>query len=174
MSARRNHTPSMYLWTRENLAWCAGIIEGEGSIYAKRTALGYRYVTVGAGMTDWDILERLRAILGGVINGPYSPRLGVVASRKPVWFWTISDSQRAYAVSAALYHWFGTRRREQVRAALIAHNESADAAHERMIVRQICPKCGGPRRQKRDRHGRGAGWICTPCRSARARELRSA
>jgi hypothetical protein len=161
-------------WTRENLAWCAGIIEGEGSIYAHGSANGRRYVTVGAGMTDRDILERLRVILGGVVNGPYSPRLGAVASRKPMWFWTISDSQRAYAVSVALYHWFGTRRREQVREALIVHNEHAAATREKAIARQVCPKCGGPRRQKRDRHGRGAGWICTPCRSARARELRSA
>lgn len=99
-------------WTRENLAWVAGIVEGEGSISSiQETGKQAIRIAISVVMTDVDVLEDLRRILGvGTLVGPYDrSRYGCV---KPQWVYTITGKQ-ALAVGAALWPWLHERRRGQ-------------------------------------------------------------
>ena len=100
-------------WLREDLAWAAGVIEGEGSIFRYKNADACWGLSVG--MTDKDIIERLHSLFGlGKIRGPY-----VVSRQKPLWTWRVLRRREVYAILAAIWCWLGLRRREKARAALI-------------------------------------------------------
>jgi hypothetical protein len=108
VNTRSRPGPNVGLWSRENLAWAAGIIEGEGCFKrSHRTTL-----RISVNMTDKDILDRLQMMLGGAVSGPhrYEPR------RKPIWCWNLCGALPCYAVIAALLPWFGKRRRSQASA----------------------------------------------------------
>lgn len=47
-----------------DMAWASGIIEGEGTIIAHHGKLGEKQIRLAVEMTDLDILERLKDILG--------------------------------------------------------------------------------------------------------------
>lgn len=108
-------------WTRENLAWCAGIIEGEGSIALQRGYMPH----IAVEMSDRDIIERLADILGA---GVISSRTRVVAAgpRKPLYRLMICPREEVQAILAALYEWLGERRRERVIEVLTARNTHID------------------------------------------------
>lgn len=102
------------MWTRENLAWCAGWLEGEGCFrFYERDGVKSGLVT--ASSTDRDSIERLVDILRcGNICGPYQkePR------HKPLYRYQLQRARDVYAVCAALYGWMGKRRRREIRAVL--------------------------------------------------------
>jgi len=59
------------LWSPVNMAWLAGLVEGEGCIRLQKSNK-----SVGASvivqMTDGDVIERLQSITGlGCVTGPY-------------------------------------------------------------------------------------------------------
>ena len=117
-------------WTRENLAWMAGIFEGEGYVQGRpRTYVrkdGRPFTTVGfrlvVSMTDEDILQRFHDYAGiGTLRGPR-----VFPSRptsKPIWDCSVHGAD-AYALAVALLPWLGIRRREQCKAAILAWTKS--------------------------------------------------
>lgn len=99
-------------WTRENLAWVTGIVEGEGSISSiQETGKRAIRIAISISMTDVDVLESVQRILGvGTLTGPYDrSRHGCV---KPQWVYTIVGKQ-ALAVGAAIWPWLHERRRAQ-------------------------------------------------------------
>lgn len=63
----------------DDAAYAAGLFEGEGSV---GSATGW---TVRVGMTDREPLDRMAAIFGGRVTGPYRQR----GNRKPSWAWSI-------------------------------------------------------------------------------------
>lgn len=107
-----------------DVAWAAGVIEGEGCVYAQVRTTKYgtnaaSYVRVV--MSDADIVERLRTIFGGKFL-PYKPTNGL--GSKPLFRWEVSTRNEFLAVCEAIYPWMGERRRAQIdkaRAALVAH-----------------------------------------------------
>lgn len=97
-----------------DLAWAAGIIEGEGNFNSYRQKKGGRYMNhwyyqVSVGMSEKyrDILARLKKILGGTIYGPYTKRR--------MLFWRRSDPESVCAVALDVYPYLGKYRRAQVR-----------------------------------------------------------
>ena len=111
-------------WTRENLAWMAGIFEGEGYVqgrprtYTRKdgrlfTTVGFRLVI---SMSDEDILIRFHQLAGiGTLRGPR-----VAPSRigsKPLWDYS-AHGKDGYVLAVALWSWLGIRRRSQVRTAV--------------------------------------------------------
>jgi len=78
--------------TEAELAWVAGLLEGEGCFfpmeYRTEKYGPYVYARVAVLMTDLDILQRLPQVTGvGKINGPTirkNPR------HKPIWHWVVS------------------------------------------------------------------------------------
>lgn len=97
----------METWTRENLAWLAGILEGEGTFRLHQE----RQPCVTVAMTDEDVIRRAHEVAGvGNVRGPYTPK-----GKKPFWVWTVAKSCDAYALSVAVYPWLCSRRRAKIR-----------------------------------------------------------
>lgn len=99
----------MYL-DREQIAWAAGVFEGEGSA-RKRMGYGQAMQLV---MTDEDIIRRFNdAVKVGYVNGPYGPYQP--QQTKPQWHWAACKFEEAQAVAAMLWPWLGPRRKNQIR-----------------------------------------------------------
>lgn len=94
-----------------DIAWLAGLLEGEGNV-----AINGRSLTIRVKMTDHDVVLRAATILGGPMYTDPVIRSG---KTKPTWTAQVKGALAA-GWAMTLYPWFGQRRREQVRRA-IAH-----------------------------------------------------
>ena len=140
------------LWTKENLAWVAGIVEGEGHIvWTKPQPVredgrwpGGQSLTVGVGMTDKDVIDRLYEIIGGgTIYGPYQPK---PITRKPIYQYRVVSAE-AYAILVAIFPWLHSRRKGQAITAICSWTNShpkrkLDAAQVNAIRQEVA---NGPR-----------------------------
>lgn len=131
-------------WTRENLAWLAGIFEGEGTIRWTKPAPprsdgrhpGGQSLDLSIAMTDEDVLRRIADIAGvGKVFGPYQPK---PETRKPIFTYKVTGA-KAYALIVAIFQWLHSRRREQALAAIKSwtnsHPKRALAANQVMDIR---------------------------------------
>lgn len=104
--------------TPEQIAWAAGLIEGEGSIQsAVRSRRGSNgepllYVRIRVVMTDRDVLERLASIFGGTAVVEYRNLQGL--GTKQLYRWEIGTRAAVTEVCDLIYPWMGSRRREQI------------------------------------------------------------
>jgi len=106
-------------WSREGLAWVAGIIEGEGcfSVRPRKAFPNQTILSLEVKMTDGDIIHRLKEVTGlGTAYGPYT-RPG---HRKPIYRWKVSSAADIYALAVAIYPWMGTRRSGKIREVIEA------------------------------------------------------
>ena len=120
-------------WTRENLAWMAGIFEGEGYVQGRKRSYkrkdGRTFSTVGyritVSMTDEDIIRRFYKLAGlGNFNGPRLSPSMAAKGRKPIYDYTASGVD-AYALVMAMWMWLGIRRRDQIKTATTAWLQSS-------------------------------------------------
>lgn len=95
------------LWTRENLAWVAGIFEGEGFCSLKAN----RSVVLGVHMCDEDVVRRFHSVVG---VGQVSVRDRNDGIRKRQWCWEVTRAREAYALGAALFSFMGVRRQARL------------------------------------------------------------
>ena len=112
------------------VAWAAGIFEGEGSFYLQRNKSSSRapIVILKVLMADEDIIKRLPAATGvGHTGGPFYDQRN--EAYKPMWQW-ITYGSNAYAVVRLFWSWLGQRRREQ---ALVAWRDEAALRNERQV-----------------------------------------
>jgi hypothetical protein len=100
------------------IAWAAGLFEGEGSAVVcfqrlKRgsSERGKPYLQLTLSSTDLDVLQRLQRLVGGRLNGPY--QWG--DKRKPIWRWQMTGQKEVDRVVCLLFPWLGARRQWQVR-----------------------------------------------------------
>lgn len=104
-------------WTRENLAWAAGLFEGEGSIGRHNLKRGGRpqwRMTMAS--TDEDVLRRFHEIVGvGHISGPYCHKN---PKHKPYWQWCNIRRAWVFALLVAFWPWLCMRRREKAAQAI--------------------------------------------------------
>jgi hypothetical protein len=102
-------------WTRENLAWVAGVLEGEGSFLLRQG----RRPEVRAAMSDEDIIRRLHEVTG--VGGAYGPFKKTFNGKpaKDSWVFSVQNQEEAYALMAALYPWMGKRRQEKIREVIV-------------------------------------------------------
>jgi len=119
------------IWNREQVAWVAGLIEGEGTIRIHKTSPNqprakaiYAHPMVSVQMTDEDVVRRAHEWTGlGHVLGPYN-----VPSRpgsKPIWMWTINKKDHAMTLIAMVWPYLGERRSEQARRTLAAFRKGA-------------------------------------------------
>jgi hypothetical protein len=105
-----------------DLAWSAGIYEGEGYVGFKSNPdkKKYRYprIQVQIVMTDEDVIQRLKDIWGGSV---WEPKIRG-DQRKQTYQWTVSQ-QKAFHFLMKIYPMLGKRRKEQVRGALVPYVE---------------------------------------------------
>lgn len=97
--------------TRE-LAWAAGLFEGEGWISDNSG-----YAMLGLETTDMDTLERFHAAVGGLgrISGHR-----VRGGNRPVASWKLCSFEGSQAVLAMLWYGLGDRRKSQARGVFAA------------------------------------------------------
>lgn len=89
--------------TDAEIAWCAGLIEGEGTFYISKTDTNMRIML---GMTDIDVIERLQNLLGGGIS--YGEDRGI---NKPIYRWYIGKRLEVVRIIKLIYPYMGARRR---------------------------------------------------------------
>lgn len=96
-----------------DLSWLAGLLEGEGCFTGRKwtPANGGTKITprIQARMTDEDVLQRVRAIAGGTVSGPYHPH----GARRPIWNWQVSGAV-AVRVAKELRPLMGERRQRAI------------------------------------------------------------
>lgn len=95
---------------REELAWASGLYEGEGNIGV------HRGIVLRVAMCDEDMVRRFAQILGLTVQGPYANGEG----HKDVWYAAAYNVERVQYAAAAMWSWLGRRRKDQVKAALLA------------------------------------------------------
>ncbi len=111
---------------REDIAWAAGLFEGEGSISWSRHKNRYRpdgecYHTLQMSLhsTDEDVVRKFAKIIGvGKVHGPYRFPSPEVPNRKPSWYWGITSHERCQAVIAMLWPWLCSRRKAKAKETL--------------------------------------------------------
>lgn len=82
--------------TETDLAWCAGIIEGEGMVRINAlTRRNLGALIVGVTSTDPDMLDPLCEWFGGTIK-----RASTRIECKPAWRWTLASRQAAAMLEA--------------------------------------------------------------------------
>ena len=95
--------------TLTEIAWVAGLLEGEGSFLA--TKYGSPFVTIQ--MNDKDVLVRLRDILGvAKLYGPYRHRRGT--SFDTPHYRVTAYSASAIAWMLTIWPFMGVRRRAKI------------------------------------------------------------
>lgn len=94
--------------TPMDVAWLAGLIEGEGNI-----SINGRSLTLRIKMGDRDIISRAADLLGGkVLSATVSDPTGI-----PMWLAQVKSTTAA-AWIMTIYPWLGVRRRKQARDSL--------------------------------------------------------
>jgi hypothetical protein len=96
------------------VAWAAGIIDGEGGTYCQVKQERWAHLKMQVGQTGLgeeppEMLTRLQRLLGGTINGPYV-RDGV---KRPVWHWRLFGNERVLAAHQVLRPFMCQEKREQ-------------------------------------------------------------
>lgn len=89
----------------EEIAYIAGIFDGEGHVGSS----GVRSIQVGITSTDLDILERVVAVFGGTIYGPYEKE-----ERKPIFAWKAGSRKPSWAFLDAVYPFLSSRRQGRI------------------------------------------------------------
>lgn len=110
----------MHQWSREDLAWAAGFLEGEGSFRVGRSTKNkriYKVLDVSAVQVEREPLEKMLSIFPfGKIYGPYTH--SGKGTRLPHYRFVANRFERAQAVIAAVWPWLSTKRKAQCKAAL--------------------------------------------------------
>lgn len=98
--------------TEDELAWAAGLFEGEGWITERLRKDGIKIPTLGLRSTDEDVLRTFHRILGmrGTINGPLAGR---PANWKPIWQWLVQH-KAAREVAPVLFPRLHARRQKRM------------------------------------------------------------
>lgn len=96
------------------LAWLAGLLEGEGSfVAAPRKNRSDHQLFVVMCSTDRDVIEKAHAVMNvGRITGPYNRGF------KDTWWWRVSSHGAAMTVMAAVWPYMGERRQAQIVSSL--------------------------------------------------------
>lgn len=125
-----------------DMAWAAGLFEGEGSAYIRgggRTSERI-YLSLEIHMTDEDVVRRFGEVVGfGTVRGPYTS--GGSDQFKPRWKWAACGAE-AYklARSPEFYGQLGTRRRARL-AEIIAAIDAQPPAERTRKCKADC-ECG--------------------------------
>lgn len=140
-----------------DIAWVAGIVEGEGSIVATSGSSSELKVL----MTDEDVVRRLHEVTGlGNVYGPIFHKAG----GKPLYAWKVARKRDLARVLLAIYPLLGERRQQQI--GIVADRLLRLRAKDE----RTCRKCGAEDWYIYPHHGRQ----CRPCANASSRKRRLA
>lgn len=100
--------------SKEEIAWAAGLFEGEGCLtilHARYKDRVTPYPRIQMSNTDKDLLIRFSEVMRG--GSIYSKKTGAL-SKKPQWMWQIADKAGVKQAIETLYPWLSVKR--QIRA----------------------------------------------------------
>lgn len=100
--------------TVAELAWLAGLIEGEGAFTTNNGGHNPRIVM---SMTDEDVVRRAHVVSGvGRVGGPYQQKnnRSTTTVWKPTWRWDVSKTEDALDLMELLYPLMGERRQQKI------------------------------------------------------------
>lgn len=136
------------LWTRENISWLAGLLEGEGCFQVRNGCS----IDITLNMTDRDVVERAHSVSGvGYFLGPY-----LRGDYKPIWRWRVSRGDHVYAICVAVLPFMLARRSAKILEVMSAF--VAQGTQEGRL-------CGWNAKYLK-------GCRCEECRAARATYVR--
>jgi len=119
-------------WTPEDLAWAAGLFEGEGCIALSRPAATRPQVqwNLVLASTDLDVLERLQTVVGmGQISGPRD------RGHKLHWVWCVSRREHVRLLLEAMLPWLGSRRRARAEECLAFFEANPPGMHRSSLCK---------------------------------------
>jgi hypothetical protein len=121
---------------KHEIAWAAGLFEGEGSVGCWGARKSLRAVMY---TTDRDVLEKFVSVvgIGRISDRPRKPRPSNLA-KKDQWCWTASGFRNVQAICAAFWLWLGERRRGQATKALMDGRTILNGGRYRRLKR-VCP-----------------------------------
>ncbi len=97
-----------------DIAWLAGIFEGEGSAHNQKTS-GHIYPIVQISQKEPWILHRISAFFGGSVNGPYVQHKEDGIASTYIYRWSTSGA-RARGILMTIYSLLSPHRQEQIRS----------------------------------------------------------
>lgn len=101
---------------REELAWAAGFMDGEGNFrYNDKRKYGKGIPVVQAAQIQREPLDRLVGVLGGKVYGPYSYR----PEQQPYHTWSLGTFEKCQAAIAMLWPFLCSTKKAQAREALM-------------------------------------------------------
>ena len=112
-----------------DIAWAAGLFEGEGCIGLNRTN-GRSYPQLQINLTDADVIRRFQRIVGGTLNGPYSTQ-----GHKDRWVWA-ANGLHARRVLATLAPFLGERRTARMAEVLAQASTPTRSFYRRSEVKE--------------------------------------
>jgi hypothetical protein len=117
----------MYTFNREEVAWAAGLFEGEGC-----WSWNARTGSPGASMksTDEDVLRKFVRIVG--VGGVHGPHIG---TGKPIWGWNVNSFQQVQHLACLFWVHLGDRRKEK-----LCERLTQSVGHIATRYRTSCPK----------------------------------
>lgn len=133
------------------IAWAAGIFEGEGSIVPTHR----KSIRLQLHMTDQDIVRRFAALVNA--GQVYSLERG---SHKTIYYWTCGQHKAVVAFMDAVWPWLGARRRARWTELL----ELYAATREEAVEARVCVGCGETFAPQASRQARRQKWCSHHCR----------
>jgi hypothetical protein len=97
--------------TEAQAAWLAGLFDGEGCI----SFAGINSATLHIGMTDRDLIDRVRELTGTGYVYVSQPKC---QNHKAQWHWHVTDSASVRELLSVMLPWFGARRSAKAMQAL--------------------------------------------------------
>jgi hypothetical protein len=102
--------------TPTDLAWLAGLIEGEGCFTRHTTRGRWHSANIKVQMSDEDVIRRCLSVSNlGRVHGPYvrdNPKWS------PQWIWAVTRRDEGIELMTLLYPLMGDRRQSQIRECL--------------------------------------------------------
>ena len=96
-------------WSAEDIAWVAGVFEGEGTIRIRKGNYGAQ---VSVRMNDRDVIRRIHAVMG------FGNLYEAVCNGKPQYCYQVASAEHVCAFLAAVWRFLGDRRKARAAEAL--------------------------------------------------------
>lgn len=118
----------MHEQSSTDIAWAAGLFEGEGCFSAGYRPSGKAYVVAVLSMTDRDVVDRFMAIVG---CGAIYLRPDARWNHQDTYMWRVQEAVQVRKVIAMLLPYLGERRRakalevDAIAATVRSHNAKA-------------------------------------------------
>jgi hypothetical protein len=130
-----------------DLAWVAGLFEGEGCIVEcrnrRKTVDDYVWFYLELRMTDEDVIRKLYRVTGcGYLGGPYTSNGASGKRKKPIWAWSVQRQDDVVSLIQELLPHMGERRAARMRYTLaaISNRRPAHVPAPRSCDEPDCPQ----------------------------------